>query len=155
MTNEWPSPKTRASFGLGWGKWLVRVLAVWLLVIAAETLNGTLREFVIVPLIGSVRSRQISFLAALVLILALTTATVKWIGFADRRRLLATGAIWSLLTLGFELVLIGTTSVDPHEALVRDYDIRVGGLMPFGLVWMFLAPWLACRIRTLLGRPTQ
>jgi hypothetical protein len=58
------------------------------------------------------------------------------------------GAIWVLLTLGFEIVLGRILMGLTWERIFSDYDIGHGGLMPIGLTIMFFAPLIASRFRT-------
>ena len=34
-----------------------------------------------------------------------------------------------------------------RERMLEDYDLSRGGLMAFGLLFMFFAPWLAAKLR--------
>lgn len=136
-------------------RWLVRVLTVWLILMAVETLNGTFREYLLVSSLGKELARQVSLTIALTSIFAISVATVRWIGTRSRPHLLAVGLIWSLLTLGFELTLIAATSSDWKSDISRDYDVRVGGYMVFGLAFMLFAPWIASVLRASFARAGQ
>ena len=78
----------------------VRGLAVWLLIIIAESIQGTLRQVFLAPLVGDFTARRIAFFGSVLLIF-----------------------------------------------LLEDYDIRRGGLMLFGMIFIFFAPYLAAKLR--------
>src|SRR3954467_13562282 len=82
-----------------------RATLVWMLIILAETLHGSVREGFIAPVLGDLRARQIGVPVGSVLILLIAWATVRWMSAGTRRVQLAVGGYWALLTLTFELLL--------------------------------------------------
>ena len=125
---------------------LLRSLAVWLLIIAVETLHGILRAVLLVPRLGDLRSRQLGVVTASALVLVIAYLMGGWLGARTSRSQLLVGAGWAGLTLAFEL-LLGRALGLSWERLLADYDLRRGGLMPLGLVVMGAAPWLAARLK--------
>jgi threonine/homoserine efflux transporter RhtA len=63
---------------------------------------------------------------------------------------LTVGILWALLTLAFEIALGYMIFGYSWEQIMADYNLRQGGLMPFGLAWLALSPAIAARIRGLL-----
>lgn len=125
--------------------WL-RAFAVWVGIMAVETVHGTLRGLFLEPAIGAFRARQVSVFTASVLIFAITWATVRWIGAENERQLLNIGGAWVVLTPAFE-VSLGLALGLGWARILEDYDMAKGGLMPLGLLFMSFAPWLAARQR--------
>ena len=125
--------------------WL-RAFAVWVGIMAVETVHGTLRGLFLEPAIGAFRARQVSVFTASVLIFAITWATVRWIGAENERQLLNIGAVWVALAMAFE-VSLGLALGLGWARILEDYDMAKGGLMPLGLLFMSFAPWLAARQR--------
>ena len=125
--------------------WL-RAFAVWVGIMAVETVHGTLRGLFLEPAIGAFRARQVSVFTASVLIFAITWATVRWIGAENERQLLNIGGAWVVLTAAFE-VSLGLALGLGWARILEDYDMAKGGLMPLGLLFMSFAPWLAARQR--------
>jgi hypothetical protein len=119
---------------------------VWLAIIGAESVNGTIREMLVVPRLGEFRARQLSFGIAVVLILLITMASIKWIGERNNYRLLLIGFLWAVFTFCFELILGFATLGAPLERFRSDYDVTSGGMMPFGLAFLIIAPLLAARL---------
>ena len=126
---------------------LLRALAIWLLLMSAEVMHGTLRTLLLEPRLGDLRARQVGVVTGSLLILGLACPSVRWIGARSARGRALIGGMWLVLTLLFEVgfgrLVLGRT----WERLASDYDVSRGGLLPFGLVVLALAPWVAGRIR--------
>jgi hypothetical protein len=56
-----------------------RALAVWLLIILAESIHGTLRTLLLVPVVGDFPARQISVFTGAVIIFAIAWFTHRWV----------------------------------------------------------------------------
>ena len=129
--------------------YLLRASAVWLVIMAVESVHGTLRELFLAPAVGDFRARQIAVFTGSLLILGVAYLCVRWIRAGSTGRLLAVGLLWLFLTLLFEfglgLLVLGYS----WERVASDYDLSRGGLMPFGLVLLTLAPLMTARLRGL------
>ena len=123
-----------------------RALVVWLVIIAAETVHGVLRELFLTPLVGDMRARRIGVAVGSAIVFALALAFSRWLGARSARRQLGVGLAWVALTLAFEAGL-GTLLGLSMERVLADYDVTAGGLMPLGLAVMLLSPWIAARLR--------
>jgi len=127
---------------------IIRSLAVWLLIIVAEILHGILRAIVLVPIVGEFRSNQIGVLTGSAIIFAIAHLTIRWIGAKRAYELLLVGFIWLVLTVAFE-VLFGRFVVGlSWERIASGYNVLNGGLMPLGLVVLFLIPMIVSKLRT-------
>ena len=124
-----------------------RALLVWLLLMAVESVHGTLRTLLLVPVMGDEASRRLGVLTGSVLVLLVTIATIRWMRAGGTARLLGIGILWALLTVAFEIALGRLILQLDWARILSDHDLRRGGLMPFGLLVMMLAPWIAARIR--------
>lgn len=121
-----------------------RGLAVWGLIVAAETLQGVLRQLWLVSWLGELPARQLGVVSGALLILLLTWATRRWLRLRTPAQQLQAGALWLLLMLLFEFGL-GTLLGYPPELLLADYDPRAGGYLGLGMLVLLLAPWLLGR----------
>ncbi|MFN8321078.1 MAG: hypothetical protein U0T74_00345 [Chitinophagales bacterium] len=112
-----------------------------------ETLHGTARILLLVPLVGDFRARQVTVFTGALLVFAITTLFIRWLKPSDGKQCLSIGAMWVLLTLCFEiglgLYVFGMTT----QRILEDYNLPAGGLMPIGLLLMFLTPLLAAKLR--------
>jgi hypothetical protein len=82
----------------------VRVLLVWLLIIAAESAQGALRHLLLGPEVQFL-VRQVSVLTGAIIIFALAWACRGWTRIRTASGALATGVLWVVLTVAFEIVL--------------------------------------------------
>ncbi len=123
-----------------------RALAAWLLIVAAETVHGTLRQLFLAPAIGDLPARQIGVLVGSLIIFVVAWLTIRWIGARTLGQQLAVGAVWVVLIVAFEFAL-GTALGYSRARMLEDYDLAAGGYMAFGLLFLLLAPFLAARVR--------
>jgi hypothetical protein len=124
-----------------------RAIVVWLVIMFVESAHGTLRTVYLEPWLGSFQARRLSIFTGCLLIFAITYIFIRWIGAATSLNLVAVGLLWIGMTLIFEFAVVGQVLGYSWERMTEDYDLRRGGLMFFGLLFMFLAPWLADKLR--------
>jgi hypothetical protein len=120
---------------------------------AVETVHGTVRTLVLTPYLGDVYARQVSVLSGSVLVLLTAYLTGRWLRAETTRAQLRIGGLWLVLTLGFEVGVGHYVAGYSWERLAADFDLARGGLLPFGLLVLVLAPWAAARLRALTGEP--
>lgn len=134
---------------------LLKGIIVWLVLILAESLNGTVRMLWLVPTLGDLRAHQLSFVMGAVLILTIATLFVRWLHASRVSQLLSVGVLWLVLTVVFEIVLGRFILGYSWEQIAADYNVLQGGLMPFGLVWLTLSPLIAAKILDILPSKNQ
>ena len=139
-------------------KWIsiaARATEVWLLISVAEVIHGVARVVFLQPIVGDFRARQIAVFTGSLLILAITFLFRRWVEAVKTRECLFVGAIWVLLTIGFEIVL-GRVFMDlTWERILSDYDLSQGGMMLLGLGVMFIAPFVVSRYISGSSRTTS
>ena len=128
--------------------YLVRAFTVWLVIIVAESVHGTLRQIFLAPLVGDFPARRIAFFTGMVLIFFIALCFIRWIRAGNSKQLFAVGLLWMCLTALFEFGLGFFVLNYSRERMLEDYDVSRGGLMGFGLLFMLFAPWLAAKRRT-------
>ncbi len=134
---------------------LLKGIIIWLMFIATESLNGTIRILWLMPTVGDPLAHQISFLMGSILIVTIATIFVPWLQASQISQLFGVGLFWLLLTTGFEISL-GRFVLDySWSQIAADYNIYQGGLMPFGLALLMLSPLIAARIRGVLPHKNQ
>ncbi len=129
---------------------LLKSISVWILLMLAETLHGTFRILVLVPLLGDPKARQVSVFTGALLIFGITLLFIKWINPRAISSCLLIGAIWVLLTFIFEVVLGLFVFNMPWHRIAEDYDLLNGGLMPIGLLLMFFTPLVTAKWRGII-----
>ena len=136
----------------------LRALAVLVLLILAEIVNGTLRALAITPWVGDFTARQISTLTGCALIFGVTWTLSPWLNAATPRQQWAVGALWLVLMMVFELAFGRLVAGVPWDSLAADYNLARGGLLGLGMAWLLCAPRLTgllrkkCRQRNEYGR---
>jgi hypothetical protein len=128
---------------------LVRGVLVWLVIMFAESVHGTLRQLFLAPAVGDFTARRIAFFTGMLLIFLITYLLVRWIGAPAPGSLFVIGALWAVLTLAFEFGLGFLVLGYTRERVFEDYDVSRGGLMGFGIAYMVFVPYLAARLRGL------
>ena len=127
---------------------MVRGLFVWLLIMLVETVHGILRGWLLVPLVGETAAGRIGWPVGFIIVMATGLMTIRWTGLTRKRDLLQLGVLWAGLTFAFEVmigVLRGLGTVDILAAI----NPLAGGLMPYSLAVMLLAPLAAARLRAI------
>jgi len=126
---------------------LLRAFAVWLIIVAVETIHGALRTFFLASYVGDFRARQISVFTGSLLIFGIAFLFIRWIGAGSTEFLLIVGLFWLVLTLLFEITLGRLILGLSWERIFADYDISRGGLLLFGMLFLTVTPLVAARIR--------
>lgn len=130
-----------------WRNLIARSLLIWTVLILAEIIHGIIRALLLVPWMGEFRTNQIGVFTGSAIILVIAYYTIRWIGSTGTWSLLMVGAIWLMLTMAFE-VLFGRFVVGASwERIASDYNLLQGGLMPIGLLLLFLSPLMASKLR--------
>lgn len=123
-----------------------RALTVWLMIVAAESVHGILRQLFIAPVIGDLPARQVGVAIGAAIIFVIAWFCICWIGAKTLLEQVSVGAVWVVLIVIFEFAL-GTALGYTRERMLEDYIVSEGGLMGFGLLFMLFAPALAARVR--------
>jgi hypothetical protein len=133
------------------GKMLfLKSLAVWLVFIMVESLNGTIRILWLVPSVGDLWAHRISFVTGVAIVLAIATLSIQWLHASRISQFLGIGVLWMLLTFAFEMALGRFVFNYSWAQIAADYNLNQGGFTILGLVWLMLSPWLAAKIRGVL-----
>ena len=125
-----------------------RTIAVWILIAAAESIHGAVRQLFIAPVIGDLPARQAGVFVASALILLIACLTVRWLDARTLKNQLQIGAVWVVLMLIFEFSLGAVLGVT-RKQMLADYNPAQGGLMGFGFAFLLFAPAIAARLRGL------
>ena len=127
--------------------YLFRAFLVWLVIVVAESIHGTLRQIFLAPFVGDFPARRIAFFVGMLLIFLIAYFCIRWIRATTTKRLLIVGLMWAILTVLFEFGLGIYILNYSRERMMEDYDVSRGGLMAFGIVFMVFAPYLAAKLR--------
>ncbi len=125
---------------------LSKAIAVWILIVIAESIHGTIRQLFIAPMIGDMLSRQVGVFFGSAIILLISWLSARWLGAKTLKNQLQVGVLWVVLIVVFEVGL-GTALGYTRERILSDYNLAQGGLMGLGLLFMLFAPALGAKLR--------
>src|SRR5688572_17441522 len=134
---------------------LARAVLIWCLLLGLAVINGGVREIWIIPRAGAGGGHAISTVALCVLILLLSSATIRWIRPVSAREAWAIGSLWLGLTVSLEFLAGHYLFGNSWSRLLEDYDVLRGRTWVLVLVTTAVAPRLAARARQLvtIARP--
>lgn len=127
--------------------WLWRALAIWLLIVILESINGSVRRLWLIPLIGESQAGVLGFVLGACIIVGAAIACSRWLGVNHRGTLMWVGILWAVLTFAFEVSLGRFAMNLSWEKILAEYDLTRGGLMSLGMIILILAPSIAFRLR--------
>ncbi len=128
---------------------ILRAFAVWLILVALAILNGTVRNFLIVPLVCDRAAHFIGSIMLSILIFVISWLFIGWMRPNFVGQALGLGFFWLLLTVLFEFGAGHYLFGNPWEKLLADYNIFRGRIWILVLFVTLLAPSLAARLRGL------
>jgi hypothetical protein len=126
---------------------IFKIIVIWSIFILFESINGVIRMNVLIPILGDRPGYLVSFLLGSSLLLAIAALFIPWLQTSRISQLLVAGLLWVGLTLAFEIALGRFILGYSWPQIAADYDLRQGGLMGVGLVWLALTPLFAAKIR--------
>lgn len=124
-----------------------RAIGIWCVLLVIASINGALREIVLIPRTGDVVGRIISTLLLSALITILAWATISWIGPRTTDQAWLVGVGWVLLTLAFEFLAGHYLFHNPWSSLLADYNVLRGRIWPLVLITTLVAPRFCAGIR--------
>ena len=124
-----------------------KALIIWFVLLVMAIANGTLRESVLIPVLGGVPGLILSGVLLSALILAVVYFSLPWFGRAPVARYIALGLSWFCLTLVFEFAFGRLIQGKPWSELLEAYTFKGGNIWPIVLLTVAAAPYIAARIR--------
>lgn len=129
--------------------WL-KAAAIWFAILVLAILNGILREKMLIPALGGFAGLIASGAILSGCIFLVAFAVVPWCGPLVSRQWLLVGLFWLLLTVAFEFGFGRFAQHKTWAELFDAYAFRGGNIWPIVLIFTFISPWLAARIRGLV-----
>jgi hypothetical protein len=121
---------------------LLRALLIWMIIALAEVGQGWLRIRLLNRRVGDRRARQLGVFTGSALFLFITWLMFPWLGASTTAELLGVGAFWLGLMLAFDFGFGRLVFRVPWERILREFDLRQGGLLGIGMLLLLLSPWL-------------
>jgi hypothetical protein len=128
---------------------VVRAVVIWCALLMIASINGLVREALLIPRMGEVGGRAISTLALSALIVVLTWISIGWIAPRSAQQTWTVGVIWVLLTLAFEFLAGHYVFHNAWSRLLEDYNVVRGRIWILVLITTLVSPRLCARLRNL------
>jgi hypothetical protein len=128
---------------------IVRAVLIWCALLLIASINGLVREALLIPRIGEVGGRAISTLALSALIVVLTWISIGWIAPRSAQQAWAVGVIWVVLTLAFEFLAGHYVFHNAWSRLLEDYNVVRGRIWILVLMTTLVSPRLCASLRNL------
>ena len=119
-----------------------RAVSIWCVLLVVASINGVLREAVLIPRTGDHLGRIISTLLLSAFIFILAWLTIGWIGPRTREQAWLVGVAWLLLTLAFEFLAGHYLFHHAWSSLLADYNVLRGRIWVLVLITTLVAPRL-------------
>ena len=122
-----------------------RSLIVWFAMLIMASVNGGVREALLVPMMGFGPARAVSTLLLCAIVFLLTYFTIRWIEPRSSRDTWIIGALWVALTLGFEFLAGHYLFGNPWNELLQEYNVFRGRIWILAVATIVVAPWVCAR----------
>ena len=124
----------------------LKAMVIWVVILMLAMANGFLREFVLMPRLGTPASLVLSGLLLSALILGTAYLSLPWLKPGSLIQYWLVGFGWLALTLVFEFSF-GLLQGKSWPVMLEAYTFKGGNLWPLVLAVTVLAPYLAARLR--------
>ena len=124
----------------------LKALVIWASILVLAAANGALREFVLIPAVGSPTALVLSGLLLSILIIGVAYLSLPWLQISRPVQLWTVGLGWLALTLVFEFSF-GLWQGKSCPELLEAYTFKDGNIWPVVLAATALAPYVAAQLR--------
>ena len=126
---------------------MVRLVLGWLGLLPIMIANGVARQSLYGSSMSELLAHQVSTITGVILLLAYTWLLLPRLGIDSPRRAWMAGGLWLGLTVVFEFGFGHFVAGHSWSRLFQDYSLLEGRVWSLFLVVVFVAPWLALRVR--------
>ena len=123
-----------------------KALVIWVVILMLAMANGFLREFVLMPRLGTPAALVVSGMLLSALILGVTYLSLPWLQPRGSAQYWLVGFGWLALTLVFEFSF-GLWQGKSWPVMLEAYTFKGGNIWPVVLAVTALAPYLAAKLR--------
>ncbi len=119
---------------------LLRALAIWLVIAAAEVAQGWLRVRLLNRRVGDRRARQIGVGTGSLLILLIAWLALPWIGPRTPSEAWLVGAVWAGLMVALDVGFGRWVFRASWARIAEEFDLSRGRSLVLGLLVVLAAP---------------
>jgi hypothetical protein len=128
---------------------VVRAVLIWCALLVISSINGFVREAVLIPRLGDVAGRAISTVALSAFIVILTWACIGWIAPRSTSQAWMVGVMWVAFTLAFEFLAGHYLFHNAWDRLLEDYNLLRGRIWILVLFTTLVSPRVCAGLRNL------
>ena len=125
----------------------LRIASLCLALAGAEMLHGIARSLLLSRLVGAARAKRWSIVSGSALAFGICWLLVPGIGIATTTGAIGVGVVASGWMAAFDVAIGRAVMKQPWPSVLRDFDLRRGGLLPIGLAVLAAAPLVVLRLR--------
>lgn len=131
-----------------------RFIGIWLVLAMVMSLNGVIREAVLVRVLGRTLSDIVSAALGMTAIVAVTWRLLRAVHLSPAGAM-EVGAVWAAMAAAFDLVVGHYVDGKTWTELLNNYAIWRGRLWPVVLGLVLVAPLVWCRGRRFSPRGSR
>ncbi|XKH61631.1 hypothetical protein LG290_07985 [Halomonas sediminis] len=124
----------------------LKTLVIWIGILVLAVINGALREFVLIPELGTPAALVLSGLLLSALIMGVAYLSLPWLQISCPVQFWFVGLGWVALTVAFEFSF-GLWQGKSWSVLFEAYTFRSGNIWPIILAATAFAPYIAAKLR--------
>ncbi len=128
---------------------LLKTMGIWFVIVFAAIMNGTIREKILVPIIGSNLALPLSGISLAIIVFVVSFLIIPFIGASEPKIYFSIGLFWVVLTLLFEFIFGHFVAGKPWKDIMQVFNLKEGDLFIVVLCVTAISPWLAAKIRGL------
>ena len=133
---------------------IVKSLLIWLGITPLAILNGALREYFLIPMLGTL-ALSISGVILMLCIFAISYVFIPRLGTGNKQTYIKMGLVWVLATLVFE-TLLGIVVGTPFHEMLQAYNIFTGNVWLFVVIFIGFVPTIVARMKNIAeSRPIK
>ena len=125
----------------------LKATLIWLVIAVLAIANGTLREFVLAPVIGHAWALPLSGISLSLIVLLVTHLAFSFLGAHTPAARWLVGVQWVLMTLLLEFGFGHYVAGKSWAELLRSLNVLTGDLFLLVLLVSLLAPSLVARMK--------
>ena len=132
---------------------LKRLLIVWFAMLLVASVNGGVREALLVPMMAPGSARAVTTLLLCAIVFLLTYFTIEWIDPRSSHDDWVIGGLWVALTLAFEFLAGHYLFGNPWSELFAEYNVFRGRIWILAIITILVAPGVSARARDRVNTP--
>ena len=134
---------------------IIRTILSWFVILVLASLNGALRQALLIPSLGETAGRALSTILLSIVVVIATWVLLPVIAPGSLRAAWAVGGLWVVMTLAFEFLAGHFLFGSSWESLLADYDLARGRIWILVLVVTMTGPPLIHMVTHGAGAPAS